>query len=1154
MTAWESASGAIALIGLSCRFPEVRHAEGLRRFLRDGVESTSFSSEEDLRKAGIDFAEFHSLVSVPEQGIVNPVGLFDAEFFGFSPYKAEVMDPQHRLFLGCAWQALENAGYDPQRYPGRIGVFGGAGASAYLFRLLQDTELAGRIGGPEAVLEERDALALLVSSKLGLTGPGLTVQSAGSTSAMAVHLAVLSLLHGDADMALAGGVSVLGEGAGLIVLKRLEDALADGDTVRAVIRGSAIGNGPGDTNAGEVRAEGIAGLIEAVLMVGEQGRRGAVTFPGGRGNDVHLVLDEAPETRSEPSRPWQAIVLSAWTETALDATTARLAEHLRRRPEIDLGDVAYTLQVGRRVFDHRRILVARDAGDALAALSGSDVGRLETFADGDRERPVSFLLPGFGDHYPDMALGLYRDLPAFRRIVDDCCDRLRPELGFDLRDELLPGLAGGVEAPAGAPSKLDLRRLVRGEGSGAGGSRPSGPGRLTRMAAVHPAVFVVEYSLAELLMGWGIRPRAMIGYSLGEYTAACLAGVLSLGDCLTLVARRARMIEELPAGAMLAVPLPSEEIEPLLRDGLGIAVVNGPSLHVVSGPAASVAALEARLTERGVLCRRLSSNNAGHSPMMEPIAPRLYELLAGFELKPPQIPYVSNVTGTWIRPEEATDPDYWVRHLCGRVLFGDGLGRLLELDSALLEVGPGQSLTAFAKQHPAGGGGRASQTFSTLRSAYNPQPDRAFLLGTLGRLWMAGVPVDWAATHAGRRRRIPLPPSPFEPWRSGARQPAPGRAPDRGRIHVWPNGLRIVAQTRTEADHFYQDIFEKEIYRRHGIELLDGACVFDVGANIGSFLLYVHQICRGALIHSFEPAPPLFEKLRRNAELNGVEARLFNVGIADREGTAEFTFYPHSSGMSSFHADKDQEKDVLRRMMEREREAGLAGVGELMSYAEDLLEERFRSETFECRVKPLSDVIAECGVEWIDLLKIDVQKAELAVLDGIREEHWPGIGQIVMEVHDLDGRLERIVRRLQGRGFRVTVEQDELLEGSVLYNLFAVREGAGPGEGARERQRRVFLEALGRADVPETRRSGPVFGTRYAAPGSELERSLAEVWQRVLQVEEIGIDDNFFDLGGTSLQGLQIAREIKSRLDVELSPVALFEAPTVRALARHLHP
>lgn len=833
------------------------------------------------------------------------------------------------------------------------------------------------------------------------------------------------------------------------------------------------------------------------------------------------------------------LVLSAPAGADLEPATAALAGHLRRHPETDLGHLAFTLQTGNRNLEHRRILVCRDVADALPALEGTAPGRLETFAGEPGERRVSFLLPGFGDHYPDMALGLYREEPSFRRLVDECCERLRPELGFDLREQLFPGLTAPSPAAPSAPGgKRDLRSLIRQKPSAPEPQKPAG----MSSTAVHAAVFVVEIALARLLMEWGIRPRAMLGYSLGEYSAACLAGVFSLADGLTLVARRARLIEELPAGAMLAVPLPVEEIEPLLRGGVGIAAINGPAHQVVAGPLAAVEALEAELTARGVLCRRLQAHHAGHSSMLEPIAGRLRELVAGFKLQPPEIPFVSNVTGTWIRPEEAIDPDYWVRHLLGTVRFGDGLTHLFglsETGSALLEVGPGQSLTSFAKRHPAAEAGQASLTFSTLRAAHSPQPDRAFLLSTLGRLWMAGVPVDWVATHPEGRKRLDLPSEVF------------GGSVERAeRIHAWPNGMRIVAQTQTEAEHFYQDIFEKRIYLRHGVTLREGACVFDVGSNIGTFLLFAHQMSPGALIHSFEPAPPLFAKLRRNAELNGVAARLFNLGVSDHEGTARFTFYPRSSGMSSFHADKEQEKDILRRMMETEREAGVEGVGELMGFAEDLLEERFRSETFECRLRPLSDVIAECGVEWIDLLKIDVQKAELEVLGGLREEHWPRIGQIVMEVHDLDGRLDRIVRMLEERGFRVAVEQDELLTGSVLYNLFAVREGAaGPGEEARERQRQAFQSDL-RAEAARSART--VFGTAYAAPTSDLERTLAKIWQRALHVGRVGIDDDFFDLGGTSLSGLQVAQEIQERLGVEISPVTLFAAPTVRALARSL--
>jgi len=249
--------------------------------------------------------------------------------------------------------------------------------------------------------------------------------------------------------------------------------------------------------------------------------------------------------------------------------------------------------------------------------------------------------------------------------------------------------------------------------------------------------------------------------------------------------------------------------------------------------------------------------------------------------------------------------------------------------------------------------------------------------------------------------------------------------------------MEIAFQSRVEVAHFYEDIFEKQVYLRNGITLDEGACVFDVGANIGLFTLYVHQRVANATIFCFEPAPPLFEILSSNVSRRGVDAKLFNCGVSDRSRTERFTFYPNSSGMSSFYADLNEEKEALRIIMLNQLRRGEPGMGQVMKYADELLEERFKSETFECPLVTLSEVIERHGVGRIDLLKIDVQKSEMDVIEGIKDEDWRAIRQVALEAHDLDGRLDKITRLLNKRDFEIIAEQDEMYQGSVIYNLYA---------------------------------------------------------------------------------------------------------------------
>ena len=871
----------IAVIGMAGRFPGAPTVQDFWRRLRAGEELITFFSDEELAAAGVDPALLADPAFVRAGGVVEGAEDFDAAFFGFSPREAELMDPQHRIFLECAWHALEDAGYDSERYPGRIGLYAGVGINTYLHHagVEQVQELAGRYQA--FIGNDKDFVPTRVSYKLDLKGPSVNVQTACSTSLVAVHLACQALRSGDCDMVLAGGVAirspqatgyvyeeggipspdghcrafdaraqgtVFGNGVGLVVLKPLARALADGDTVHAVIKGTAINNDgalkvgytapsvkgqaqvvaaalaaagvapetvsyvethgtgtpmgdpievaalaeafrgapPGSCALGSVKtnvghldtAAGMAGLIKTIQALKHRElppslhfetpnpridfastpfhvssrltpwessgpRRAGVSSFGIGGTNAHVVLEEAPPAaRPGESREWQLLVLSARTPAALDAVAGELAARLRGAPEPELADVAHTLRVGRKAFAHRRILVCRERGEAAAALATSDPERVLGAVCEPGERPVAFLFSGQGSQHAGMAFGLYTDEPVFRRALDRCAGILQPHLGLDLREPLFA---------------------------------ESGEEALARTELAQPALFAVEHALVEMWASWGVRPQAMLGHSLGEYVAACVAGVMSLEDALALVAARGRLMGGLPAGAMLGVQAPESEVAPLLGEALSVAAVNGPSACVVSGPAGAVAALAEHLQARGVSHRRLHTSHAFHSAMMDPALDAFAVEVGKVALRAPRIPFISNLTGSWITGAEATDPRYWVRHLRGAVRFGDGVRALLaEPGRLLLEVGPGNALANLARRSVPAGERRV--ILASLPHPHEEQPDMPVALRALGRLWLDGAVIDWQSFAAGERRhRVSLPLYPFERQRYwlAPRKPAP---------------------------------------------------------------------------------------------------------------------------------------------------------------------------------------------------------------------------------------------------------------------------------------------------------------------------------------------------------------------------------------------
>jgi amino acid adenylation domain-containing protein len=864
------------------RFPRAKNVAEFWRNIRDGVDCVSRFDVDELEVAdGRRFANDPSYVKA--RSVIDDADLFDAAFFGILPKEAELIDPQQRIFLECCWEALEDAGYDPQACPGAVAVYAGSSPNTYFLRnlctkneFIEEYTRAYQIGNYSILLGTNpDFLASRVSYKLNLKGPSFTVQCGCSTSLVAVCQACQSLLTFQSDMALAGGVSitfpqkrgyfyqeggmgsadgycrafdakaegtVFGSGAAVVLLKRLEEAINDGDHIYAVIKGFALNNDgaskvgytapsidgqakviamahavsgvPPDTigyveahgtatplgdpiefaalarafraqtqargfcalgtakmNVGHLDiAAGVSGLINVANMLthkqlppaihfetpspnvdladspfyvntrlapwknGDTPRRAGVSAFGVGGTNAHVVLEEAPSVpRVEKLRSAHLLVLSARTPQALDRATENLADHLQARPDMELSSVAYTLQAGRREFAHRRTVVFSDVSDAIQALKSRDQKRSPTHVHEGAVPPVVFMFPGQGSQYLNMGRDLYQTETQFRSDIDACSEILTRHLGFDLRDVLY----AGAFWPGISTSDLQKTEIAQ------------------------PALFVIEYALARLWMAWGVKPEAMIGHSIGELVAACLAGVLKLEDMLGVVATRARMMQQLPTGSMLSVRLSAAEVKPLLNGSVSLAAVNSPKLCVASGPGQDIDALERALGARGIASRRLRTSHAFHSSMMDPIVEPFTEYLRQFRFKAPTIPFMSGVSGTWITESEATDPAYWARHFREPVRFSDGINELLGVPERLfLEVGPGHTLQTLVSQHQ--DGSMRPTVFSSLADSVDGRPDSPSILYAAGMLWLNGVTPDWAAMHSGKGHRCSLPTYPFE--------------------------------------------------------------------------------------------------------------------------------------------------------------------------------------------------------------------------------------------------------------------------------------------------------------------------------------------------------------------------------------------------------
>lgn len=1379
----------IAIIGVGCRFPGAENPEQFWQMLLAGRDAVTTPAP----------TRGPATASSASAGFLEQVDHFDPLFFRIAPREAVYIDPTQRLLLEVTWEALEHAGIPPHILVNSpTGVFVGQMAAAQQVDP-QTAQAAAPAPDDQAgqLYAMTGALAGFAPGRLsyflGAQGPSMAIDCSCSAALMSVHLAVNSLRRGECTLAIAGGVHLLpapaivaelanwqlliadgrcktfdaaadgyglGEGCGVVILKRLGDAQRDGDQILALIRGSAtnhdgpssgltvpngraqqavirqaladagvspeaisyveangIGTPLGDAmevealanvfgertqplwlgavapNIGHLdAAAGMPALIKAVLAVqhGEippnlhfhtpsplidwaawpvrvpttptpwpdAQRLAGVSSFGLSGSNVHLVIGQAPApvaSAVDPvaaplERPLHLLTLSAKSEPALHALAARYAAYVKSHPDTALADLCATANAGRSHFTYRAALVIETGADLPAKVAAMAAGQRKpglVMGKAPEVSPkIAFLCSGLGAQAINMGRQLYDTQPIFRQAMVRCDTLLHPYLGESILDSLYPD-----REVAQAHNRAETEASSRNNAT------------LQRSLYAETALFALEYGLAQLWQAWGITPDVVVGHSVGEYVAACLAGVISLEDGVKLVAERARLIERASVnGATAALFAERQQVEALLApyaDQVTLAGINSPNEILIAGDVAAIEAVLAAGKAAGLEGRRLEVAHAAHSPRMDAILETFQQVAQTVTYHPPTIKMISSVQGEFCHQPDAA---YWRTHLRQPVRFDQAMQTLQTTDCTLLvELGPQPVLLWLGRQNWTG-----REDVRWLASLRSVQTDWQQLLQSLSELYVQGAPVNWAGFDQGyQRRKVVLPSYPFQRQRYaltvestaqvGAAHPKPtdqhsspppslgklaggtfqpatgmslpglavtidqfhlrqlpttsgewwyhakqvgaeqwqvrildgdghciaetpataGEVPVQGAArrqptppaltpfpvdpakrerllsgqarHLLPNQLPIAHLNPYETDYVYTEIFGDRCYMKHGITLRPGDTVIDIGANIGLFSLFVQQEAPGARIYAFEPSPPAFRALQCNAELYLPNAKVFNCGIAEAAQSATFTFYQNSSVFSSFHAEAEADRTAIRTVVEnmvRKGQKSALDPADLASIVDELMVGRMASQTLTCQLYALADIIQAEQITQIDLLKIDAEKSETAILRGLRAEDWPKIKQIVIEVHEQGTPyarpiLDEVMALLGQHGFTCAVEEETFLHNSGLYNVFATRASTPAAPGLPRHQIAAPLPIQQQL--------------QQATPAEQPARLVAYLRAVVAQVAGIEpaqmvVDTPLIALGVDSLLAIEIRNQIKQALALTLTIATVLEH-SITALA-----